>query len=239
MPPMSRGWVSGAASRALACRSYFFHPFGYNSMKGSWSCLGPNASSTEHTSALFFLACCLLAKIKSNVVPKRWKIIFKSPPPVLSTQEELKNTKKQTDPGFMEQWRKPETYSWKHQPRELPTMWCDLGPSTRCSEKERPDRHGRSGSQQWGLWGQSYWQGLVGGGLRSLGWELRPLALSRRRHLPWGLWPGCCLKGRGGLLWDSAQAFIHPQGLWHSMGRFQTSSCPSRKIKPGEFSQHQ
>ena len=81
-PRAGAEWAVQPLRAWQACRNYFPPLSVTTPWKGClWSCLGPNASPTEHAHLCPFLLSLLsLAKIKSNVVSKRWKTIFKPCP---------------------------------------------------------------------------------------------------------------------------------------------------------------
>lgn len=109
--PMSRGWWSGVALESLAgLQELFFHLLGYNSMEGMSLVLPwPKCIIHRHAHLCPLLLSLLsISKIKSNVVPKRWKIIFK--PRLLSSalRRNSRTLRNRLILALWSQWRKPD-----------------------------------------------------------------------------------------------------------------------------------
>lgn len=195
-----------------------------------------------HTSALFFLACCLLAKIKSNVVPKRWKIIFK--PRLLSSalRRNSRTLRNRLILALWSQWRKPDLLMEASATQNCQP--CDViwAPAPECLRRrgqiDTDDQGANSGDSE----DRAGCGGLVGCRLCVTGvgnsgsgsvQEKAPSLGALARMLPEGVEVVCPV----GLL---PAAFIHPCILPLTLnGAAFRPGCSSRKIKPGEFSQHQ
>lgn len=180
-----------------ACRSYF-PPLSVTTpwKRCLWSCLGPNASPTEHAHLCPFLLSLLsLAKIKSNVVSKRWKTIFKPCPLSPALRRKSGTLRNRPILALWSQWRKPdflmEASATKNcQPCDV--IWT---PAPACLRRRGQRDMDHQGANSGDSEDRAGCAGLWGVDSVSLGWGIPALALFRRRHLPWGLWPGCCLEG--------------------------------------------
>ena len=212
-----------------ACRSYFPTPLVTTPWKGClWSCLDPNASSTEHAGLCpFLLSLMSLAKIKSNMVPKRWKTIFKPCPLSPAFRRKSRTLRKRPILALWSQWRKPDLFveasaTQNCQPYDV--IWA---PALKCLRRrgqiDMDDQGDNGGDSEH----RAGWGGLVGCRLCHWGGELCLWLCPGGAISPGGFGQDAAWKGRDGLPCGTPACYFHsslcpsPDTQWDS---FQTRS---------------
>lgn len=227
-----------------ACRSYFPTPLVTTPWKGClWSCLGPNASSTEHAGLCpFLLSLMSLAKIKSNMVPKRWKTIFKPCPLSPAFRRKSRTLRNRPILALWSQWRKPDLFMEASATQNCQPYDVIWAPALKClrrrGQKDIDDQGDNGGDSE----NRAGCGGLVGCRLCVTGVRNSVSGSVQEEPPPLGALARM-LPGRVGMVCPVRllhATVIHPCVLPLTLnGAAFRPGCSSGKVKPGEFSQYQ